>query len=63
VTTIVVSDLLKYGLARMFAALNEAVRNDGTTITTGVFRSKEEALSWIKIHHYNENQTNRRPGS
>jgi len=59
VTTIVVSGLLKYGLARMFVAFNEVQRNDGTTITTRIFHSREEAVDWIKTHHYPKNQTDK----
>jgi hypothetical protein len=45
---IVVPSILKYGLARMYAAYTEYTQKDPEVLRTLVFYTKDAALSWIK---------------
>jgi hypothetical protein len=45
---IVVPSLLQYGLGRMYSAYVEEI--DPQALQTRVFRSKEQAIAWLKVN-------------
>lgn len=47
---IIVSDIIKYGLARIYAGYAETIQKNPMALKTMVFRDKEHAMDWIKAN-------------
>jgi hypothetical protein len=55
---IVVSDMLQYGVARMYTAYADITRHESSVLKALMFRSKELALNWLRD---NESKTAKPP--
>lgn len=47
---LIVSNQLKFGFARIYAAYADLTHTDPAALKTGVVRSRDEAYAWIKQH-------------
>ena len=47
---IIVSELFKYGLARIYAGYAESIQKNPAALKTMVFRTREHAYDWIRAH-------------